>query len=183
MKLKDYYAILGVARGADRATIIRACRQLMQRYHPDHNSDPGAAGLFREVCEAGRVLRDAAQRAVFDRMLAGRGLAGSGHHSGACAIYRRGCDIHVEAFLSTAELLTGVTLALMVRQHWLRIRVPPQARAGQSLRIRERGLPRRGGGRGDLLLVLRAVHEPAADGMNHAPGSGARKGRIIDLRC
>ena len=37
------------------------------------------------------------------------------------------------------------------------VRVPPGSQAGQRLRLRERGIPRAQGGRGDLLIELRIV--------------------------
>lgn len=37
------------------------------------------------------------------------------------------------------------------------VRVPPGSQAGQRLRLRDRGIPRAQGGRGDLLIELRIV--------------------------
>lgn len=61
---KDYYAILGVARGADRATVHHAFRRLARRYHPDTGS--GSSAQFREVLEAYQALRDPIQRRQHD---------------------------------------------------------------------------------------------------------------------
>jgi len=45
--------VLGVARGADEATVKRAYRELAARHHPDRNpGDPEAAARFDEVNRA-----------------------------------------------------------------------------------------------------------------------------------
>jgi curved DNA-binding protein CbpA len=62
---KDYYAILGVARGADSPTIHSAFRALARRYHPD-TGNASSPGQFREVLEAYHALRDPAQRRQHD---------------------------------------------------------------------------------------------------------------------
>jgi DnaJ-class molecular chaperone len=62
---KDYYAILGVARGADSATVHHAFRTLARRYHPD-TGNASSAAQFREVVEAYQALRDPIQRRQHD---------------------------------------------------------------------------------------------------------------------
>jgi len=62
---KDYYAILGVSRGADSATIHRAFRALARRYHPDAGTG-SSSGKFREALEAYQALRDPARRRQHD---------------------------------------------------------------------------------------------------------------------
>jgi|SRR5689334_13135381 DnaJ-class molecular chaperone len=62
---KDYYAILGVARGADSATVHHAFRTLARRYHPDTGKASSSA-QFREVLEAYQALRDPIQRQQHD---------------------------------------------------------------------------------------------------------------------
>ncbi len=78
---KDYYAILGVAPGADEAAIKSAYRKLAKECHPDANpGNPAAAERFREIGEANGVLSDPAQRARYDRM---RRLGAFGMRGGA----------------------------------------------------------------------------------------------------
>src|SRR6202035_3710611 len=65
---RDYYAILGVPRDADEATIKKSFRRLARELHPDVNSsDPQAEEKFKEAAEAYEVLSDADRRATYDR--------------------------------------------------------------------------------------------------------------------
>lgn len=66
MENKDYYAILGVSRDADTATIKRAYRKLARRYHPDVSDEPDAEAKFKEIGEAWEVLGDEEKRAAYD---------------------------------------------------------------------------------------------------------------------
>ena len=46
-----YYDTLGVAQTATKQEIRSAYHRLIVRYHPDHNSDPGAAESTRQLNE------------------------------------------------------------------------------------------------------------------------------------
>lgn len=66
--MADPYAILGVARGADEATIKKAYRKLAKELHPDKNKDnPKATERFSKVTQAYDLLTDKDKRARFDR--------------------------------------------------------------------------------------------------------------------
>jgi DnaJ-class molecular chaperone len=68
MKNKDYYAALGVARGATEDEIKKAYRKLAMQYHPDRNKgDKKAEEKFKEISEAYAVLSDKEKRAQFDQ--------------------------------------------------------------------------------------------------------------------
>ena len=64
---KDYYAILGVDRDADDATIRKAFHKKARTMHPDVNKAPDAEVRFKEVNEAYAVLSDSDKRAFYDR--------------------------------------------------------------------------------------------------------------------
>lgn len=67
MEYKDYYAILGVPRDADAATIKRAYRKLARAHHPDlAPGDPLAEGRFKDINEANAVLSDPVRRQRYD---------------------------------------------------------------------------------------------------------------------
>ncbi|MDC1398915.1 molecular chaperone DnaJ [Yoonia sp.] len=68
MAKRDYYEILGVAKGADAATIKKGYRQKAKELHPDRNSDnPNAEAQFKEANEAYEVLKDENKKAAYDR--------------------------------------------------------------------------------------------------------------------
>ena len=68
MAKRDYYDVLGVARGASAEELKKAYRQKAKELHPDRNSDnPNAEAQFKEVNEAYDVLKDADRKAAYDR--------------------------------------------------------------------------------------------------------------------
>ncbi len=65
---RDYYEVLGVARGASEDEIKKAYRKLAKQYHPDLNpGDKTAEAHFKEVNEAYEVLSDQDKRAKYDQ--------------------------------------------------------------------------------------------------------------------
>lgn len=64
---KDYYKVLGIARGASEDEIKKAYRKQALRHHPDKNKSPGAEDKFKEIAEAYDVLSDAKKRDIYDR--------------------------------------------------------------------------------------------------------------------
>ena len=65
---KDYYQVLGVARGAVLADIKKAYRKLARKYHPDLNpGDKAAEARFKEIQEAYAVLSDPKKRSQYDQ--------------------------------------------------------------------------------------------------------------------
>ncbi len=65
---RDYYDVLGVARGASDAEIKKAYRKLARKLHPDVNpGDATAQKKFQEVQEAYEVLEDEEKRKAYDR--------------------------------------------------------------------------------------------------------------------
>ena len=131
---QDPYAVLGVDRDADADTIKKAYRRLARQYHPDVNSDPGAAERFKEVSNAYEVLSDPEKRRVYD--LGGDPFGGGGFGQGAGFSFtdimdaffggqqsggrgprprqRRGQDALVRLDLELAEAAFGVTREIKV---------------------------------------------------------------------
>ena len=69
MAKRDYYEVLGVARGASEDEIKKAYRKIAMQWHPDRNpGKPEAEAKFKEATEAYEVLRDADKRARYDQM-------------------------------------------------------------------------------------------------------------------
>jgi len=69
MEYKDYYKVLGVARGATEPEIKKAYRKLAMKYHPDRNQgDKAAEDTFKEINEAYEVLGDTEKRARYDQL-------------------------------------------------------------------------------------------------------------------
>ncbi|HSB46716.1 MAG TPA: molecular chaperone DnaJ [Candidatus Bilamarchaeum sp.] len=67
MAKRDYYEVLGVARGAGADEIKSAYRKLAMKFHPDRNKEPAAAERFKEISEAYAVLSDEKKRAQYDQ--------------------------------------------------------------------------------------------------------------------
>jgi len=64
---RDYYEVLGVAKGSQKGLIKKAYFSLAKKYHPDANrGDTTAAEKFKEVTEAYEVLSDERKRELYD---------------------------------------------------------------------------------------------------------------------
>src|SRR2546421_3953239 len=65
---RDYYEVLGVARGASDQELKTAYRRLAHQFHPDKNqTDPTAEERFKEAAEAYAVLSDTDKRQRYRR--------------------------------------------------------------------------------------------------------------------
>jgi len=133
--MADYYAILGVEKGVDDASIRSAYRKLAMKHHPDrHKGDAEAEKKFKQINEAYAVLKDPQKRAAYDRYgsegLKGGGGAGFGGFGGFSgggfevnigdifeqtfggggrrATRRRGADLSCEVVISLEEAFSGV---------------------------------------------------------------------------
>lgn len=69
MQYQDYYAVLGVPRGADEKKIRDAFRKLARKHHPDVNQgDKAAEAKFKQVSEAYDVLSNKEKREKYDTL-------------------------------------------------------------------------------------------------------------------
>lgn len=87
MSKRDYYEVLGVAKGATKDEIKKAYRKLAMQYHPDRNPDnPEAEAKFKEASEAAEVLLDDSKRSRYDQFghagMGGQGGFGGGFQGG-----------------------------------------------------------------------------------------------------
>lgn len=101
MAKRDYYEVLGLAKGASQDDIKRAYRKLAVKYHPDKNpGDKAAEEKFREATEAYEVLSDDQKRPIYDQY-GFAGLDGMGQAGGGGAQYSH-------AFNDFADLFGGM---------------------------------------------------------------------------
>jgi molecular chaperone DnaJ len=119
----DYYAVLGVERGASDGDIKKSFRRLAQQWHPDVSEDPAAAQRFKEINEAYQVLSDPERRQRYDLFGTadlGDGAAGFGGFAdifdaffgGATGTARRGrpaagSDLRYDLRITFAEAILG----------------------------------------------------------------------------
>jgi DnaJ-class molecular chaperone len=69
MEYRDYYATLGVDKGASQADLKKAYRRLARENHPDVNKgDAAAEKRFKEISEANEVLSDPEKRKAYDQL-------------------------------------------------------------------------------------------------------------------
>jgi len=76
MNKRDYYEVLGIAKGASADEIKKAYRKAAVKYHPD--KEGGDEAKFKEVSEAYEVLKDSQKRQRYDQF----GHAGVGGSTG-----------------------------------------------------------------------------------------------------
>ncbi len=69
MEYKNYYAILGVSKGASADEIKKAYRNLAKKYHPDKTKgDKKLEEKFKEIAEAYEVLGNKENRKKYDEL-------------------------------------------------------------------------------------------------------------------
>jgi len=206
VKYKDYYKILGVARGASDEEIKKAYRKLARKYHPDVSKEANAKERFQEVGEAYETLRDKEKRAAydslgsfrpgqdfrpppdwFDRFGAGRAedlrdvdlsdlfesMGIFGRAAGRRGGFGRnipipGEDYEVTVRIGLEEAFRGTERAFQLDGHELRARIPRGATDGQRLRLRGKGGPGTNGGPpGDLYLQIALEPHPLYRASGH----------------
>jgi curved DNA-binding protein len=69
VQYKDYYATLGVPKGASQDEVRKAFRRLARQHHPDVAKDKkNAESKFKDINEAYEVLGDAEKRKRYDEL-------------------------------------------------------------------------------------------------------------------
>ena len=68
MSKRDYYDVLGIAKGASEDDIKKAYRKIAKQYHPDLNpGDTAAEAKFKEANEAYGILSDSSKKQAYDQ--------------------------------------------------------------------------------------------------------------------
>jgi len=80
---------------------------------------------------------------------------------------RRGADLVTDLPLTLSEAMLGAEVPVQVPAGSVKLRVRPNTQNGQEIRLTGRGLPKRGGGKGDLVVrthvTLPTLDEKARD--------------------
>jgi molecular chaperone DnaJ len=77
---------------------------------------------------------------------------------------RDGDDLTVTVPVSFSELALGTTLSVPTLEGKVGVRVPKGTADGRILRVRGRGVPKRDGGNGDLLVTVKVAVPPNLEG-------------------
>jgi len=184
---KDYYAILGVDKKADAATIKKTYRALARELHPDKTKgDKKLEDRFKEVSEAYEILSDDKKRAEYDQaremFQSGAFRSGGQQFSGDFSdlfgnggdIFsqlfggrrgpRKGQDIQTEVSISLRDALFGKEVDLRLAgqgnaPHTITVRIPAGVNDGAKVRVKGRGAPGQAGP-GDLYVLVNVIPHP-----------------------
>ncbi len=145
MAKRDFYEILGIAKGADESEIKKAYRKMAMKYHPDKNpGDKASEEKFKEAAEAYDVLSNSQKKSQYDRFgHAASGAGGGGGGFGGMNMddifsqfgdifggggggfggggqgrrVNRGTNLRVKVKLTLEEIATGVEKKIKVNKY------------------------------------------------------------------
>ncbi|ASR04980.1 MULTISPECIES: molecular chaperone DnaJ [Gordonia] len=70
---------------------------------------------------------------------------------------RSGNDLRVQLPVRISELVLGATVSVPTLEGSVGVKIPPNTTDGRTLRVRGRGVPKRSGGAGDLLVTVKVA--------------------------
>lgn len=76
---------------------------------------------------------------------------------------RSGNDLKVELPVSISELVLGTTVSVPTLDGTVGVKIPANTADGRTLRLKGRGVPKRSGGTGDLLVTVKVAVPPKLD--------------------
>lgn len=76
---------------------------------------------------------------------------------------RNGDDLTLVLPVTYTELVLGTTVSVPTLEGRVGVKVPPGTADGRTLRVRGRGVPKRSGGAGDLLVTVKVAVPPKLD--------------------
>ena len=159
-----------ILRRAARARANRRGQDLHYRL-PISFAESISGGARRLTLPAGNTLDVNLPAGVFDGQvirLKGKGAPGAGEGGPGDALIelevapdsrfaRDGDDITLDLPISLSEAVLGGQVRVPTPTGDVTMTVPPDSNSGATLRIKGKGAPRRGGGRGDQFVKLRIV--------------------------
>lgn len=183
-----------ILRRAARARANRRGQDLHYRL-PISFAESISGGSRRLTLPTGDTLDVNLPAGVFDGQvirLKGKGAPGAGEGGPGDALIelevapdarftRDGDDITLELPVSLAEAVLGGQVRVPTPTGDVTMTVPPDASSGTTLRLKGKGAPRRGGGRGDQFVKLRIVL-PKGDPELARFVAGWQTGRAFDPR-
>lgn len=176
---RDYYEVLGVARGASAAEVKRAFRRLARELHPDVNDhDPEAEEKFKAAAEAYEVLSDPERRRAYDAYghegLRSRGFPPGGGFGSIEEIFQaffgsgfgfevrrgpmRGRDVLHTVDVSAVDAMLGATVGIPSHDGEREVELPAGTQHGARYALRGHGMPGTNGGPpGDLVIAVNVI--------------------------
>lgn len=170
------YEILGVAKDADADVIRKAYRKLAREHHPDVNpGNKASEDRFKDISAAYETLSDPKKRAEYDEQ--GRRPPPPPPYQRRQSPFedddqfdfselfnrqrrsRKGQDLSATVQMSLRQAVEGGEVGFDIPgQGTVRVRIPPGADTGSTIRIPGRGGP--GEPAGDLVIEMEVAEHP-----------------------